>query len=289
METADRIYNKLKQLGKPSVPSGPNFILTTCLNPNHEDRHPSFSINLESGAGRCFSCGFAISSDYWNTGEMSEEELEEIERAQKYKKLKESYRQEEEKAPTIYLPPKDRDVESGWRGLCQDTIDKLGIYVCDTGAYKNRVIFPMNNYYGNVVAFNTRALGDEKPKYKYSKGIKVNEIIYPMPAPTSYIVLVEGIIDAISMAQDGIPAIMNFGINNTIGKKKVGMLLALGVETIYIALDNDEAGNKGYQGYLESDLQEYFEIKRGEECKDLIQFYSSGEKDYNDFIMGRGK
>jgi len=284
---------KLTALGKPMVDSGYPFILTTCLNPNHPDKHPSFSVNLENGAGKCFSCSFHVGEKYWINDEMSEEEIEDLLRRNKYNQLKEKFAKEEEVAPMIFLPPNDGDVEEGWRGLTKNTLDTLGIYKCETGHYAGRIIFPMKNRYGNVAAFNTRAFIDGvEPKYKYSKGIKVNELIYPAlntykKVAKNYIVVVEGIMDAISMWQDDIPAMLNFGVNHTIGKNKIGELLSAGVETIYLGLDNDKAGLEGIKKYLESDLSEYFEVKLAVTLPELAKFYESGCKDYNDYIQER--
>lgn len=148
----------------------------------------------------------------------------------------------------------------------------------------------MKNRYGNISAFNTRALNNNmSPKYKYSKGILVQELIYP-PLSTykvvnkNYIVVVEGIMDAVSMVQDGIPSMLNFGVNHTIGSEKIAELLANGVETIYIGLDNDEAGIAGTLKYMESDLTEYFDIKLAVELEELQDFYKSGCKDYNEYL-----
>jgi len=287
----DLIELKLKALGKPIIHSGQGFIMTTCLNPNHKDAHPSFSINTETGNGKCFgACGYYVNDKYWINDEMSEEEIDDLLRRNKYNQLKSKFAQEEEEAPMIFMPPKDDDVADNWRGLTRDTLDTLEIYKCETGHYDGRIIFPMRNKYGNVGAFNTRAFKDGvEPKYKYSKGIKVNELIYP-PLNTykvgdiNYIVVVEGIMDAISMWQDGIPAMLNFGVNYTMSAKKIGELLSAGVETIYLGLDNDEAGLKGIKRYLESDLADFFTIKLAVELPELKGFYASGCKDYSEFL-----
>ena len=272
------------------VDSGYPYILTTCLNHDHLDKHPSFSVNLETGGGKCFGCGYHVGDKYWINDELSGEEIEDLLRANKYKALKERFAKEEKEAPVIFLPPNDEKVGDGWRGLSEKTIDSLGLYICKTGHYQNRVIFPMKNRYGNISAFNTRALNNNmSPKYKYSKGILVQELIYP-PLSTykvvnkNYIVVVEGIMDAVSMVQDGIPSMLNFGVNHTIGSEKIAELLANGVETIYIGLDNDEAGIAGTLKYMESDLTEYFDIKLAVELEELQDFYKSGCKDYNEYL-----
>ena len=72
------IFNKLKQLGRPYTNTGDGFIMCKCINPQHQDKTPSFSINLESMIGKCFGCGFSVGPKYWNDGELDEEELEEL-------------------------------------------------------------------------------------------------------------------------------------------------------------------------------------------------------------------
>ena len=48
----------LNEQGKSFLPSGKDFVVR-CLNPDHEDKNPSFRIDRVSGLGHCFSCGFA--------------------------------------------------------------------------------------------------------------------------------------------------------------------------------------------------------------------------------------
>jgi DNA primase len=151
-------------------------------------------------------------------------------------------------------------------------------------------------YNDELAAFNTRALlPDMQPKYKYSKNIPVRTLIYPRVYETSYIVLVEGIMDAISMQQDGIPAIMNFGVNNTFSPEKIRQLYKQGVETIYLAFDDDKAGKLCTHNYLTGEwkepfkLSDYFDVRLGLELPELREFYKSGMKDYNDYLMLRSK
>lgn len=290
MELESIIKDKLHSLQKPIVDSGFPFILTTCLNPEHIDKHPSYSVNLETGNGKCFSCGFHVGSEYWVDGTLDEEEVEELLRRTKYNSLRMSLNKTEETENyTPFLPPFGRTIEDNWRGIPKNWLEKLGMYICEIGHYQNRVIFPMYNPDGNLVAFNSRALGDETPKYKYSKHIPVQTLVYPpidyILGDKNYVVVVEGIMDAISFSTLGIPTIMNFGVNNTFGTDKIAQLLKAGVETIYIALDEDEKGRLGTVQYLDSNLKDYFEVKYGKLCPMLKPFYASGCKDGNEFLQ----
>ncbi len=286
MKLEQIILSKLDKLKKPIKWTGDHYITTTCLNPKHDDHKPSFWINTETGEGACFSCKFKVDKTFWLDGKLNDEMIEELSRAALYASLDRKMHKEEEEEHTLFMPPMDEEVQEGWRGLTKETISKLGLYVCRTGAYMDRVIFPMKDYEDNILGFNTRALlSNMQPKYKYSKHIPIKELIYPKVYNTDHIVLTEGIMDAISMQQDGIPAIMNFGVNNSFSSEKIKQLYKQGVETIYIALDNDEAGIEGTKMYMESSLKDFFELKLGFECHQLIDFYKSKEKDYNDFLL----
>jgi len=283
----DLIIEKLKAAGKPIKKTGDNFIMTTCLNPNHNEKHPSFSINLESGKGKCFACGFSVGKDYWLDGNLDEETIEEISRLAIYNEVEQKLNSKSEKY--IWdgiLPIKSEKLSEGWRGLNKDTIEKLDLYITRRGKYKDRVIFPFYDGEGNLLGFNSRALTpDITPKYLYAPGIKPSEILYPFPEKTEYIVLVEGIMDAISLTQEGIPAIMNFGVNFTFSENKIKTLLSLGVETVYLMFDNDKAGQEAVKRYEENKyFCSVFDVKPGIALPALIPFYQSSCKDFNEFL-----
>ena len=44
-------------LGHSLRPNQRGEVLIKCLCPEHEDRHPSFALNLGSGLWHCFGCG----------------------------------------------------------------------------------------------------------------------------------------------------------------------------------------------------------------------------------------
>jgi DNA primase len=284
------ITNKLKAKNLKFTPSGNNYIMTSCLNPAHNDKNPSFAINLETGVGHCFSCKFHVDIDYWTNGKLSEELVEDLKRQALYGELIDKLRVEEQVADTeVFLPPMSAMFEEDWRRLDKDHLNDIGVYKIQKGRYKNRDIFPMFNKDKMVTAFNTRTLGDDTPKYLYSKGIKVDELVYPpVTIKKGYVVLVEGIMDALSLVQDGIPAIYNFGVGDTLGPKKIAQLLRAGVDTIYILFDKDKAGMKGTLSYISNEnLKDFFTIKLGHELPELEEFIASKCKDYNEFITSR--
>ena len=281
------IEKKLQELNKEYKQTGDSFFLTTCLNPNHNDKKPSFSINTETGKAFCFTCGYSLNKEYWLNGIVEDEE--EIERQIKLNKLKSKISKPINKSKhTIVLPPKSSDIADNFRGISNELWERLDCYICNTGKYKNRIVMPIK-YDDKVLAFETRALNDNtQPKYLHSKGFDVKSMVYPYNLLKSsqkpYIVLVEGILDAISGWEINIPTISNFGVAKNVNMEKINTLLQLGIDTIYIALDKDEAGSKGSIDLLNSLYSSYFEVKLGVTLPDLKEFYKSNAKDLNDFI-----
>jgi len=281
------IEKKLQELNKEYKQTGDSFFLTTCLNPNHNDKKPSFSINIETGKAFCFTCGYSLDKEYWLNGIIENEE--EIERQIKLNRLKNKIAKPENKANhKIILPPKSSDIVDNFRGISNDLWKKLDCYVCNIGKYRNRIVMPIK-YNEEVKAFETRALNDStQPKYLHSKGFDAKSIVYPYNllkgSQKPYVVLVEGILDAISGWEINIPTIANFGVAKNVNMNKINTLLQLGIDTIYVALDKDEAGSKGNIELLNSLYSEYFEVKLGVTLPNLKEYYKSNSKDLNDFI-----
>ena len=274
------IFNKLDAMNKTYKKSGDNFIVSQCLNPNHTDEHPSFSINLETGVGFCFTCGFKVGYNYWTNGEVDDEFIRDLEYNSLLKNLE---AKKENKSSKIFLPPFGKELQEGWRSLTKETIDKYGLYICINGLYKNRVIFPM--YYNEQLkGFTSRTLVNATPKYLYAKGMDLKSLIYPNFDYAEELVIVEGVMDALSLIQDGIPAIMNFGLAVNFNEFKINELLKKGVSKLWLMFDNDKYGKEANKKFKQSFLNKYFEIDYAFNNPKLKDFYKSGCKDYNEYI-----
>ncbi len=279
----DIITNKLKAMQKPIVSTGRDFIMTACLNPQHNDSKPSFFVNTTTGYGKCFSCSFSINKDFWINGKISEELLEEIERDTKYYRLLK--KKDEEYQKVIAIPPRDKEVLGGYRGLTQETINSFGLYECHTGRYKGRVVIPLSDNY-----FDTRAIGDAQPKYLRSKGYKTDKYTFPykqlQETRKEFVVVVEGVFDCISLWQDNIPSICNFGVSKC--NINIAHLIEAGITDIFVMFDNDEAGIKATESMLHNtEVQEYFSVYHARTLKELRLFYESSCKDYNEYMCSK--
>jgi len=287
----DIIKKKLDEMKFPYRQTGAEYITTNCLNPAHDDKSPSFAINTTTGGGRCFSCKFPVNAQFWLGGLMDEETLDEFMRSAKYSKLRVDNNKESKIAPPLQVPrDSEQPIPSDWRGLSDEWVAEFRLYHCEVGKYKNRYIFPMLDAKENMFAYNSRDLDptNKTNKYMYSFGLNTKEALYPewllaVHRPTD-LLIVEGFMDCISAWQLGLPALANFGANVSFDMEKIGKLVGYGIDRIILVLDEDEAGEKVKQEYLESKLPDYFEVILGRNFKPLADFYASGLKDLSDYL-----
>jgi len=127
--------------------------------------------------------------------------------------------------------------------------------------FRDRVIFPIVNQRGKVIAMGGRVLGDGKPKYLnspetplFSKSHELYGLhhIRKFAKNLSRIVVVEGYMDVIALAQFGIHyAVATLG--TSVGKPHLEMLFRR-VDQVVFCFDGDEAGRKAASRGMEAAL-----------------------------------
>lgn len=121
--------------------------------------------------------------------------------------------------------------------------------------FRNRVMFPIIDLRGNVIAFGGRVMGDSKPKYintsdtpVYKKSNGVFALNFAKNANENKLILVEGYMDVIALHQAGFTnAIACLGTAFT---SEQANLLSRYAEEIIICYDNDGAGREATQRAL---------------------------------------
>ncbi len=116
-------------------------------------------------------------------------------------------------------------------------------------SFRNRVMVPIIDVRGNVVAFGGRVLDDSKPKYintsdtlVYKKSLGVFGLNFAKNSAEKNLILVEGYMDAISLHQAGFEnAIACLGTALT---SEMAHLLSRYADEIILSYDADEAGQK---------------------------------------------
>ncbi len=123
-------------------------------------------------------------------------------------------------------------------------------------AFRNRVMVPIIDARGNVVAFGGRVLDDSKPKYintsdtlVYKKSLGVFGLNFAKNTKDKKLILVEGYMDAISLHQSGFDnAIACLGTALT---SEMAHLLSRYADEIILSYDADEAGQKATRRAIE--------------------------------------
>lgn len=118
--------------------------------------------------------------------------------------------------------------------------------------YRNRVMFPIIDLRGNVVAFGGRVLGDGTPKYintsdtpVYHKGSGLFALNFAKNANSEQLILAEGYMDVIALHQAGFTnAIATLGTALTEEQARVMRRYA---KEVVICYDSDQAGRRATQ------------------------------------------
>lgn len=290
MTIKEVVIARIKELGQDYQISG-DELKTTCLNPEHNDNRPSYFINLKDGKNHCFSCGFRMHpAKLLGTSNASETDIDELIRDSKYYHLEELLSTKEDEEVIFTLPPKAYDINKNWRGVSEGLLKDLGVYYCDKGRFAGRLIFPIY-YKDELKGFDARIVNPsivpellQDVKWLRPKGMQVQKLCYPYDylkgMDCSHLVICEGVADCISYLELGVPAIPSFGVAPP-DEDRITALLELGVSTIGLAYDNDEAGRKAslnvYKYYVK-----WFNIKNH---NTTFKVYKSGLKDCNDYLQ----
>jgi len=173
-----------------------------------------------------------------------------------------------------YLSGVLREIVSGGAAAETELLEKSGLMVHDAernrryDRFRRRIIFPIANDSGKVVAFAGRALGDEMPKYLnspetpiYTKGRVLYHVDRAAQAirKLDYTILVEGYMDCIAVSSSGIENVVaSCGTSLTEGQIR---LLARYSRRVVVNYDPDSAGVAATERSLALLLEEGFEAK----------------------------
>ena len=213
--------------------------LVKCLNPDHDDKNPSMRIDNITGIFNCFSCGFkgnifklfGAPSNYLDI---------------KRQKLTDAIEEKRSSSVGLNYPKGYTPYVGNWRNIKPATYKHFDAFLHHETQFVGRVVFPIRDITGKVVAFNGRHMTlSEKLKY----------MIYPPQAtlplyPASVkpikgrVILVEGIYDMVNLFDKGLSnAICCFGTNN-VDMDKLAILKMQDIMGVDIVFDGDEAGQK---------------------------------------------
>ena len=150
--------------------------------------------------------------------------------------------------------------------------------------YRNRLMIPIFDVRGRVIAFGGRVLDDSKPKYInspeniiYSKGRHLFGLNVAKKGDTKKLLIVEGYMDAISLHQRGITNVVaSLGTALT---QNQGWLLRKNCEQVILGFDSDGAGQTA--------IIRAMEVMQNMGC-DMRVLQMDGAKDPDEYVIKYG-
>ena len=151
--------------------------------------------------------------------------------------------------------------------------------------FRHRLMFPIQDVRGRIIAFGGRVLDDSKPKYinspenlVYSKGRNLFGLFNAKKGDTKKILIVEGYMDVISLHQRGITNVVaSLGTALT---EAQGRLLRRSSEQVILGYDADGAGQEAIMRGLD--------ILKNLGC-DVRVLQISGAKDPDEYVTKFGE
>jgi len=218
----------------PFMPKGKDYVVS-CLSPEHDDSNPSMRIDQITGIFHCFSCGFK-GNVFVHFGEKAS--FLHLRRELVKKKIR------EKRAESVGLPfPRSALPYVGnWRNIKPETYRKFEAFQ-EHEAFVGRIVFPIRDISGRIVAFNARHMTGGTPKYLISPpGARMPLFPAKIDPIQASVILVEGIYDMINLHDKGLTnAVCCFGTRN-INEEKLSILRLQGIEEAIVFFDGDEAG-----------------------------------------------
>ncbi len=222
--------------------------------PFHDDSHPSFSVNLETGVWCCYSrCGGGDWMEF----------VERIRQDKQYAPLGEA-----EPAPEKPKTPILKSLLK--RGFTRDMLAKWSIqWDEEHGAMRLPIMDKKGEKQGHIYRYPEGV----EPKYRYEQGFQRSETLYGLwrlsTAVTS-VVLVEGPLDAIWVQEAGWDGLAILG--SSLSEAQAKIVYNLKPRRVLLCFDNDPAGTIASQkaaGLLKASGCWVYRVKLPERWKDI--------------------
>jgi DNA primase catalytic core len=132
------------------------------------------------------------------------------------------------------------------RGISRDTAEAFGVgYFPGRGLMTGRIVVPIRNEAGELVAYAGRSLEGEEPRYLFPCGFRKSQVLFNLHRLATRdcsnpVIVVEGFFDCLKVHQAGFPhvvALMGVALSGVQQK-----LLEAHFRCVVLLLDGDEPG-----------------------------------------------
>lgn len=135
------------------------------------------------------------------------------------------------------------------RGITKDTASVFGVgFFAGKGLMSGRVVIPIHNATGEIVAYAGRALDDiTEPRYKLPAGFNKTRELYNLHRAvvadrSRGVIIVEGFFDVMKVHQAGFPSVV--GLMGSSLSDTQARLIATNFRRAIVMLDGDQAGDE---------------------------------------------
>lgn len=157
--------------------------------------------------------------------------------------------------------------------------------------FRGRLMFPIFDSFGKIIAFGGRSLGDEMPKYVnspdslvYKKQEHLYGLNFAKKSQSNQLIIVEGYMDTIAMHQAGINnAVASLGTSFTEGQLRLASRYA---EEVVFFFDSDKAGQNAALRAIRMMLK-FLKKMSGVKIRIRIAYVPDG-KDPDEYIRNNG-
>ena len=137
------------------------------------------------------------------------------------------------------------------RGIDAATEEMFGLGIAKRGMMKDRLVIPIHNMTGELVAYCGRHIGDpapsDEPRYKlpsaFNKRLELFNLHRAVALNRDFVVVVEGFWSAMRLHMLGIPSVAIMGAQ--MHAAQVALLREAGFARAFVVLDGDDAGRMG--------------------------------------------
>lgn len=134
------------------------------------------------------------------------------------------------------------------RGLTAETIRTFGVgFYRGSGFLRGRIVMPIHDEHGALIAYAGRTIGDQKPKYRFPTGFRKSLVLFNLhrvlKAGARTAIVVEGFFDAMALHQGGSPDVVAL-MGSTLSRPQADLLCAH-FDRVLLLLDGDAAGRHG--------------------------------------------
>ena len=146
------------------------------------------------------------------------------------------------------------------RGVSEETAKKFGVgFFPGKGSMHDRIVIPIHNPKGELVAYAGRSIDGSEPRYKFPAGFHKSMELYNLDRVREEVsvVLVEGFFDCMKVTQAGFPCVALMGSTMSNAQEE---LIREHFAHVVVMLDGDDAGRGASEGIADRLRRRIFQV-----------------------------